>query len=96
MARSSGTTTAAVRPAPRREHPEKAKTEPATEAQVKYLTTLAETLGKERLDAEFAKVIKGSATSPRAPWQLRDGREAADQSQGRKLITALAGHDWSA
>ncbi|MET8145774.1 hypothetical protein ABZU32_36190 [Sphaerisporangium sp. NPDC005288] len=43
---------------PRRERAEKAKTEPATAAQVKYLTTLAEKVGKERFDAEFAKVIK--------------------------------------
>jgi len=35
-------------------------TEPAPEAQVKYLTTLAEKVDKERFDAEFAKVIKGS------------------------------------
>ncbi|WP_309030897.1 hypothetical protein [Streptomyces alfalfae] len=68
--------------APRRERAEKAKTELATEAQVKYLITLAEKVGKERFDAEFAKVIRGSDIAPRAPAALRDGREAADQRQG--------------
>lgn len=61
--------------APRRERAEKAKPEPATEAQVKYLTTLAEKVGKERFDAEFAKVIKGSDIAPRAPREL--AKEAA-------------------
>ncbi|MFJ2823310.1 hypothetical protein ACIO7M_19650 [Streptomyces toxytricini] len=41
------------------------KTEPTIATQVKYLTTFAEKLGKERVDAESAAVIK-AATSPHA------------------------------
>ncbi|MFD8803331.1 hypothetical protein [Streptomyces atroolivaceus] len=52
--------------APAQERRKQAKTEPATEAQVKYLTMLAEKVGKERFDAEFAKVVKGSDIEPRA------------------------------
>ncbi|MFJ1568692.1 hypothetical protein ACIOG8_31530 [Streptomyces erythrochromogenes] len=48
---------------------------------------------KERFDAEFAKVIKGSDIEPSTPpATLRDDREAADHGQVRKLITALVGH----
>jgi hypothetical protein len=55
--------------APAQERRKQAKTEPAAEAQVKYLTTLAEKVGKERFDAGFAKVIKGSDIAPRAARQ---------------------------
>ncbi|WP_225877175.1 hypothetical protein [Streptomyces resistomycificus] len=68
--------------APRRKRAEKAKTEPATKAQGKSLATLAEKVGEERFDAEFAKVIKQRHRPARYPAALRDGREAADQSQG--------------
>ncbi|MET9909401.1 hypothetical protein ABZZ74_21785 [Streptomyces sp. NPDC006476] len=79
--------------APRRRRAEKAKTEPATEAQVQYLTTLAEKVGKERFDAEFAKVIKG-ATSPRALAGSAARRSrSGSKARARKLITALVGHD---
>ncbi|MEU0256680.1 hypothetical protein ABZ299_30335 [Streptomyces sp. NPDC006184] len=80
--------------APRRERAEKAKTESATEAQVKYLTTLAEKVGKERFDAEFAKVIKGSDIPPRAPRQrCATAAKRLTKARARKLITALVGHD---
>ncbi|MFE1875038.1 hypothetical protein ACFW9N_29905 [Streptomyces sp. NPDC059496] len=80
--------------APRRERAEKAKTEPATEAQVKYLITLAEKVGKERLEAEFAKVIKGRDIAPRAPRQrCATAAERLTKARARKLITALVGHD---
>ncbi|MFJ9180566.1 hypothetical protein [Streptomyces sp. NPDC102360] len=55
--------------APAHERRKQAKTDSATEAQVKHLTTLAERVGKERFDAEFTKVIKGSGSAPRAPRQ---------------------------
>ncbi|MFD5593960.1 hypothetical protein [Streptomyces griseorubiginosus] len=54
---------------PRRERGKKAETERASEAHVKYLTALAEKVGKQRFDAEFAKVIKGSDIAPRTPRQ---------------------------
>ncbi|MFB6876326.1 hypothetical protein [Streptomyces sp. NPDC056323] len=79
--------------APRRERAEKTKTEPATPAQVKYLTTLAEKVGKERFDAEFAKVIKGSGIEPRAPRQrCATAAKRLTKAKARKLITALVGH----
>lgn len=80
--------------APQRERAEKAKTELTTEAQVKYLTTLAEKVGKERFDAEFAKVIKGSDIAPRAPRQrCATAAKQLTKARARKLITALVGHD---
>ncbi|KOU84334.1 MULTISPECIES: DUF3072 domain-containing protein [unclassified Streptomyces] len=79
---------------PRRERAEKAKAEPATDAQVKYLTTLAEKVGKERFDAEFAKVIKGSDIAPRTPRQrCATAAKRLTKARARKLITALVGHD---
>ncbi|MDN0201213.1 hypothetical protein [Streptomyces sp. S.PNR 29] len=47
---------------------------------MKYLTTFAEKVGKERFDAESAKVIKGSDIAPRS---------------AAKGITVLEGHDRS-
>ncbi|WP_406379313.1 hypothetical protein [Streptomyces sp. NBC_01618] len=80
--------------APAQERRKQAKTEPATEAQVKYLTTLAEKVGKERFDAEFAKVIKGSDIAPRAPRQrCATAAKRLTKARARKLITALVGHD---
>ncbi|GAA2638551.1 hypothetical protein GCM10009863_64270 [Streptomyces axinellae] len=76
--------------APRRERA--AKTEPATAAQVKYLTTLAEKVGKERFDAEFAKVIKGRDIAPRAPRQrCATAAKRLTKARARKLISALVG-----
>ncbi|MGW6286335.1 hypothetical protein [Streptomyces sp. NPDC055107] len=80
--------------APAQERRKQAKTEPATEAQVKYLTTLAEKVGKERFDAEFAKAIKGSDIAPRAPRQrCATAAKRLTKARARKLITALVGHD---
>jgi hypothetical protein len=45
------------------------KTEPTIATQVKYLTTFDEKVGKERFDAESAKVIKGNDIAPCAPRQ---------------------------
>ncbi|MFD5208605.1 hypothetical protein ACFWNF_16965 [Streptomyces anulatus] len=80
--------------APAQERRKQAKTEPATEAQVKYLTTLAEKVGKERFDTEFAKAIKGSDIAPRAPRQrCATAAKRLTKARARKLITTLAGHD---
>ncbi|MEU5162264.1 hypothetical protein AB0G74_22025 [Streptomyces sp. NPDC020875] len=61
---------------------------------MKYLTTFAEKVGKERFDAESAKVIKGSGIGPRAPRQrCATAAKPLTKARARKLITALAGHD---
>ncbi|WP_331757144.1 hypothetical protein OG582_39985 (plasmid) [Streptomyces anulatus] len=79
--------------APRRERAEKAKTEKATPKQVEYLTTLAEKLGKERFDTEFAKVIKGSDIEPRSPRQhCSTAAKRLTKARARQLIAALLGH----
>ncbi|MEV0750492.1 hypothetical protein AB0I75_35700 [Streptomyces sp. NPDC050273] len=79
--------------APAQERRKKAKTVPATEAQVKYLTTLAEKVGKELFDAEFAKVVKGSDIAPRAPRQrCATAAKRLTKERAHKLITALVGH----
>ncbi|MFG2600687.1 hypothetical protein [Streptomyces sp. NPDC048462] len=79
--------------APRRERAEKAKTEKATPKQVEYLTTLAEKLGKERFDDEFAKVIKGSDIEPRTPRQhCATAAKRLTKARARQLITALFGN----
>lgn len=78
---------------PRRERAQKAKSEPATDAQVKYLTTLAEKVGKERFDTEFAKVTKGSDIEPRAPRQrCSTAAKRLTKAKARTLISALVGH----
>lgn len=78
---------------PRRERAQKAKSEPATGAQVKYLTTLAEKVGNKRFDAEFAKVIKGSDIEPRAPRQrCSTAAKRLTKAKARTLISALVGH----
>ncbi|MEV7111703.1 hypothetical protein [Streptomyces anulatus] len=45
---------------------------------MRYRTTLAEKAGKERFDAEFAKVIKGSDVAPKAPRQRCTTSNAQD------------------
>ncbi|MGI5451442.1 hypothetical protein ACQEVM_37920 [Streptomyces sp. CA-243310] len=60
---------------------------------MKYLATLAEKVGKERFDAEFAKVIKGSDIEPRTPRQrCATAAKRLTTARARKLITALVGH----
>lgn len=75
-----------------------AKTEPATEAQMKYLTPLADKVGKERVDAEFAEVIKGSDIEPRTPRQrcataecsTASARGSGSSSPGRKYENGVS------
>lgn len=54
---------------------------------------LAEKVGKERFDAEFAKAIKGSDIAPRAPRQrCATAAKRLTKARARKLITALVDH----
>ncbi|WP_245880834.1 DUF3072 domain-containing protein [Streptomyces zhaozhouensis] len=77
---------------PRRERAAKAKTEPATAAQLKYLATLAEKAGRERFDAEFTKVVKGTGIEPRAPRErTATATKRLTKAAARNLISALAG-----
>ncbi|WP_328506006.1 hypothetical protein [Streptomyces sp. NBC_00391] len=77
---------------PRREWAEKAKTEPATPAQLKYLTTLVEKVDKERFDVEFANAVKGTGIEPRAPRErTATAAKRLSKAAARKLISALVG-----
>ncbi|MGW6405037.1 hypothetical protein [Streptomyces sp. NPDC055134] len=77
---------------PRRERAAQTKTEPATPAQLKYLTTLAEKVGRERFDAEFVKAVKGTGVEPRAPRErTTTAAKRLTKAAARKLISALAG-----
>lgn len=77
---------------PRREQAEKAKNELATAAQLKYLATLAEKVGKERFDAEFAEAVKGTGIEPRAPRErTATASKRLTKAVARKLISALVG-----
>lgn len=79
---------------PGTEHLVHHRTEPTIATQVKYLTTFAKKVGKERFDADFAKVIKGSDIAPRAPRQrCATAAKRLTKARARKLITALVGHD---
>ncbi|MFG3510302.1 hypothetical protein ACGF5F_32935 [Streptomyces sp. NPDC047821] len=61
---------------------------------MKYLTTLAKKVGKDRFDAEVAKVIKGRDIAPRAPRQrCATAAKRLTKARAPKLITALVGHD---
>ncbi|WDN56491.1 hypothetical protein [Streptomyces clavuligerus] len=65
---------------------------------MKYLTTLAEKVGTERFDAEFAKVTKmtkmtkGSDIEPRTPRQrCSTAAKRLTKAKARTLISALVG-----
>ncbi|MFJ9845872.1 hypothetical protein ACIRYZ_36605 [Kitasatospora sp. NPDC101155] len=67
-----------------------AKTESATPAQLKYLTSLVEQVGKERFDAEFAKAVKGTGIEPRRPRErAATASKRLTKATARKLISAL-------
>lgn len=67
-----------------------AQTERATEKQLKYLASLAEKAGKERFDAEFVKVVKGTDIKPRAPRErTTTASKRLTKAAARKLIAAL-------
>ncbi|MFJ3906261.1 hypothetical protein [Streptomyces sp. NPDC090025] len=64
---------------------------------MKYLTTLAGKVGRERFEAEFAKVTKVEVTKvsdnePRAPRQpCSTAAKRLARAKARPLISALAG-----
>ncbi|WP_199828195.1 hypothetical protein [Streptomyces sp. XY332] len=61
---------------------------------MKYLTAFDEKVGKERFDAESAKVIKGNGIAPCAPRQwCATAAKRLTKARARKLITAPVGHD---
>lgn len=70
-----------------------AKKEPATPAQLKYLATLAEKVGKDRFDAEFVKAIKGTDIKPRAPRErTTTAAKRLTKAAACKLIGELVAH----
>lgn len=75
---------------PRRERAVQAKTEPATEAQLKYLATLVDKVGKNRFDAEFANAVKGTGIEPRRPRErAATAVKRLTKAAARKLITGI-------
>ncbi|MGW0822567.1 hypothetical protein [Streptomyces sp. NPDC002845] len=78
---------------PRRGRAAKAKTEPATAAQLKYLATLTEKAGREQFDAAFTEAVKGTSITPRALPRERTATTAKRRTKtaARTLISALAG-----
>ncbi|MFI8793108.1 hypothetical protein [Streptomyces sp. NPDC055105] len=77
---------------PRRERAAQAKTAPATPAQLKYLATLAEKVGKERFDAAFTEAVKGTGITSRAPRErTATAAKRLTKAAARTLISALAG-----
>lgn len=66
--------------------------EPITAAQLKYLISLAEKVGKERFDAEFVKAAKGTGIKPRTPTEgTATAAERLTKAAAHKLISALVG-----
>ncbi|MGW6570059.1 hypothetical protein [Streptomyces sp. NPDC054975] len=62
----------------------------ATAKQLKYLASLAEKVGKERFDAEFAKAVKGTDIALRAPRErTTTASKRLTTAAARKLIAAL-------
>lgn len=83
----------AAAPAARRERPAKAAPEPATDKQLKYLTTLVGKVGRERFDAAFSTVVQGTEIAPRGTDEKTcQALRRLTKAAARKLITALAGH----
>jgi hypothetical protein len=68
-----------------------AKKDPATAAQLKYLTSLAASAGTERFDAEFVRAVKVTDIKPRAPRErTATASKRLTKAAARKLISALA------
>lgn len=75
---------------PRRQRAAAAKSEPITEAQLRYLTTLVTKASKERFDAEFAAAIKGTTIAARTPEEkTMYAVKRLSKGAARKLITGL-------
>ncbi|MGW1696381.1 hypothetical protein [Streptomyces sp. NPDC002399] len=78
--------------ADRRERAAKAKKEPATAAQLKYLNALVAKAGRERFDAAYDKSVKGTGVAPRgAEEKTQAALGRLTKAAARKLITALVG-----
>ncbi|MFC8176872.1 hypothetical protein ACFUJ0_07240 [Streptomyces sp. NPDC057242] len=61
---------------------------------MRYLTTFAEKVGRERSDAESAKVIKSSDIASRAPRQwCATAAKRLTKARARKIITTLVGRN---
>ncbi|MFJ6251675.1 MULTISPECIES: hypothetical protein [unclassified Streptomyces] len=59
---------------------------------MRYLNTFAEEVGRERSDAESAKVIKSSDLASRAPRQrCATASKRLTKARARKIITTLVG-----
>ncbi|SDK42994.1 hypothetical protein SAMN05421874_107294 [Nonomuraea maritima] len=65
---------------------------PATDKQVKYLTTLVGKVGRERFDTAFNVVVHGTEIAPRgADERTGQALRRLTRAAARKLITALVG-----
>lgn len=78
--------------AQKRERSAAAKTEPLTEPQLKYLSSLATKVGRERFDEDFARARAGSTVEARMPEETtQQVVERLTKDVARKVITALSG-----
>lgn len=80
--------------AQKRERSAAAKTEPLTDPQLRYLSSLVTKVSRERFDDDFDRAHKGSSVEARSPEEEPQqviGRLTKDVA--RKLITALSGRD---
>jgi hypothetical protein len=69
-----------------------AKTEPLTEAQLRYLRTLVTKVSRERFDEDLQRATKGSKVDPRQPDEkTQQVIERLTKDVARKLISALSG-----
>ncbi|MGI5287715.1 hypothetical protein ACQEVF_30865 [Nonomuraea polychroma] len=77
-----------------RERPTKAAPEPATDKQLKYLTTLVGKVGRERFDAAFNSVVQGTEIAPRGTDEKTgQALRRLTKAAARKLITPWSGPD---
>lgn len=66
--------------------------EPPTEAQLRYLSSLAATVSRERFDDLFAMAVKGSKVPARGPDEkTQQVVERLTKAVARKMISALSG-----
>lgn len=92
QAASEGHKVSGADAAARRERPTKAAPEPATDKQLKYLTTLVGKVGRERFDTAFNTVVHGTDIAPRrADEKTGQALRRLTKAAARKLITTLVG-----
>ncbi|MFJ9447202.1 hypothetical protein ACIRRH_35935 [Kitasatospora sp. NPDC101235] len=76
--------------AERRARAAAAKTDKATAAQIKYLVSLAEQVGKETFNVQYAKAVKGTTIKVRGPREkVETAAKRLTKATARKLISAL-------